>query len=115
MTEKFNTHRAFLYLIENKRSPETEEGQRLCAQLAAKTNYEPFLKLCIQSDTSSDLEQFRVGLLIVCKAIGMSDIANKAKLERVTLYRNLWKRGNPSLKNIVLILKALGLRFSVFS
>ena len=44
---------------------------------------------------------------------GLSSLARKAKLHRVHLYRVLSRSGNPGMRNVLLILHALGYRLSV--
>ena len=44
---------------------------------------------------------------------GMATIAEKTELSRETLYRTLSKRGNPTIKTLVRILKATGLKIEV--
>ena len=44
---------------------------------------------------------------------GMATIAEKKELSRETLYRTLSKRGNPTIKTLVRILKATGLKIEV--
>lgn len=44
---------------------------------------------------------------------GMADIAEKAKLSRVSLYRMLSKKGNPEIKSLIALLHTMGLRLSV--
>jgi probable addiction module antidote protein len=44
---------------------------------------------------------------------GMAGIAEAASLNATTLYRTLSPRGNPELRSLTAILKAMGLRISV--
>lgn len=44
---------------------------------------------------------------------GMVAIAEKAKLSRESLYRMLYKKGNPEIKNLIPLLHTMGLRLSV--
>jgi len=46
---------------------------------------------------------------------GLSNLARKAKLHRVHLYRMLSKSGNPGMRNVMLILHALGFRLTISS
>jgi len=44
---------------------------------------------------------------------GLSNLAKKAKLHRVHLYRMLSKKGNPGMRNVLDILHALGYRLTI--
>jgi probable addiction module antidote protein len=46
---------------------------------------------------------------------GLSKLAQKAKLDRVHLYRMLSKSGNPGIRNVLLILQAMGFRMTISS
>ena len=70
-----------------------------------------FLKLCMEYDFSGDLSSLRKGLLLVVKTLGAAKIAKAAKINRVTLYRMLGKGGNPGIKNLMSLLKVLGVNF----
>jgi len=49
----------------------------------------------------------------VARARGMTEIAAKAGISRVGLYKALSETGNPSFATIAAVLKALGVRLSV--
>src|SRR5688572_14348107 len=44
---------------------------------------------------------------------GVSEIADRTKLNAKSLYRTLSPKGNPEMKTLVAILKAMGMRLSV--
>jgi probable addiction module antidote protein len=44
---------------------------------------------------------------------GMAGIAKATELNATTLYRTLSQRGNPELRSLVAILKAMGLRITI--
>jgi probable addiction module antidote protein len=44
---------------------------------------------------------------------GVAEIANRAELNTKSLYRALSARGNPEMKTLVAILKAMGMRLSI--
>ncbi len=44
---------------------------------------------------------------------GMSAIAEKADLSRESLYRMLSRRGNPEIKSLLSLLRAMGLKLSI--
>jgi probable addiction module antidote protein len=57
-------------------------------------------------------------LLIVLRQMtkafgGVQDVAKKANLNPTQLYRTLSKQGNPELRSLAAILKAMGLRLAV--
>lgn len=61
-----------------------------------------------------DPRVFLVALQRVAKVHGgMERLAGDANLNRVSLYRMLSKRGNPSLTSLNSILRAIGLRISI--
>jgi probable addiction module antidote protein len=61
-----------------------------------------------------DRAVFLLALRNVAKAHGgMASIAEKAKLNRESLYRMLSKKGNPEIESIHTLLHAMGLRFAV--
>ena len=45
---------------------------------------------------------------IVARAKGMAEIAQKTGLSREQLYRSFSERGNPTLKNTLAVMRALG-------
>lgn len=61
-----------------------------------------------------DLPVFLLALQDVATAFGgMSQVARKAKLNRVSLYRMLSKKGNPEIFSIDRLLRAFGMRLAV--
>lgn len=44
---------------------------------------------------------------------GMSELSRQTEAHRVSIYKMLSERGNPSFKNVEDVLAALGLRFTV--
>ena len=61
-----------------------------------------------------DQDELMVALHRVATAFGgMGQVAEAADLNATTLYRTLSRRGNPELKSLTAILKALGLRIAV--
>jgi probable addiction module antidote protein len=60
-----------------------------------------------------DQGELLVMLRHMALAKGMSEIAKETDLNRSQLYRTLSEAGNPSLNNLIAILKAMGLRLSV--
>lgn len=74
-----------------------------------------YLKAAFES--LDDPEERAVGLLML-RALaeaygGLGAVAAQAGISRESLYRTLSPRGNPTLKTLIAILNALGLRLSV--
>ncbi len=55
---------------------------------------------------------FLLALRSVAQARGISDVAEKSKLNR-SLYKMLSKRGNPSLQSLAALLGELGFRLTL--
>jgi probable addiction module antidote protein len=58
-------------------------------------------------------EALLTALRCYAEAKGMSAIAQETGLSRESLYRALSTRGNPTLKTLLAVLKAMGLRLGV--
>ena len=54
-----------------------------------------------------------IALRQVSEAYGMSEVAKAAGVQRESLYRALSPKGNPTLKTLTAVLKAVGLRLAV--
>jgi probable addiction module antidote protein len=50
---------------------------------------------------------------IAARSAGMTEIARKTGLSREALYRSLTENGNPSLRSLMGVLDALGLKMTV--
>ena len=62
----------------------------------------------------NDRAIFLLALRNVAKAHGgMASIAEKAKLNRESLYRMLSKKGNPEIESLYSLLNAMGLRLAI--
>jgi probable addiction module antidote protein len=62
----------------------------------------------------NDRAIFLLALRNVAKAHGgMASIAEKANMNRESLYRMLSKKGNPEIESLYLLLHAMGLRLAV--
>ncbi len=62
---------------------------------------------------SGDPALLREALSDIAKAQGMTYIAEKAHLNRQSLYKSLSSTGNPSYETILKVVNALGLRLTV--
>ena len=61
-----------------------------------------------------DQEEIMVALRYIAAAFGgVSRVAEQAELNATTLYRTLSPQGNPELKSLRALLKAMGMRLSV--
>lgn len=56
---------------------------------------------------------FLVALRNVAEAHGMTNVAEGAQLNRVSMYRMLSEKGNPQLSSLSAVLRQLGLRLAV--
>ncbi len=54
-----------------------------------------------------------IALRRISEAYGMADVAKAAGIKRESLYRALSPKGNPTLKTLTAVLKAVGLRLAV--
>jgi probable addiction module antidote protein len=74
-----------------------------------------YLKLAMESlDDPEDRAAGLLALRAIAEAFGgMSAIAAEAGLSREALYRSLSADGNPTLKTLLAVLKAVGMRLSV--
>lgn len=60
-----------------------------------------------------DLDVFLLALRNVAEAYGMTSIARKSKLNRVSLYRMLSTRGNPEFRSVLRLLNSCELKLAV--
>jgi probable addiction module antidote protein len=61
-----------------------------------------------------DQRELMIALRYMAKAFGgVSRLADEAELNATTLYRTLSARGNPELKSLSALLKAMGMRLAV--
>jgi DNA-binding phage protein len=100
-------HEIYAVFIQGHRATRVLQKNFLRGQLHSEVVRSHFLKLCMEYDRSKDLSTLREGLLLIVKTLGASEIAKATKINRVTLYRMLGKGGNPGIKNLIALLKAL--------
>jgi probable addiction module antidote protein len=60
-----------------------------------------------------DMETFLLALYHVAKAFGLSRLAEKAKIHRVSLHKMLSNRGNPEFASVLRLIDASGFQFLV--
>ena len=101
---------AFCVLIRGDKAQRAFPRSYLRQLLARPDVRVAFLKLCMEFDDSIRLDKFRKGLQMVVQSIGTAKVAKATKIHRVTLYRMLAKTGNPSLENLMKVMRALGVR-----
>lgn len=111
----YKAREMYAVLIEKKRDSRSYSKKEAIADLKVPEMQAEFLKVCIEFDRSDDLRIFRKGLLLILKEIGITEVTNKTKIPRTTIYRMLWKDGNPNLRYLITILDYLGLSFWVVS
>lgn len=105
----------YAVLIDKERESRSYTKKEMLVDLLDEDLICEFLKTCFEFDDSDSLENFRKGLYLVLNLIGMSKVSQETGIPRTTLYRMLWKSGNPNLKSLVQILNFLNLRFWVVS
>ncbi len=66
-----------------------------------------------EADEAGGQEALLRALRHVAEAQGMAKIAERAGLPRESLYKSLSTKGNPTLKTLLAVLNAAGLRLSV--
>ena len=60
-----------------------------------------------------NLDVFLLALRNVAEVHGMTNVSRRAKLNRVSLYRMLSKRGNPEFQSVLQLLNSWGLKLAV--
>ena len=101
---------AYLVLIRGQRATAKYPKARLQEFLIDRDMRIVFLKLCFEFDDSDGLDEVRKGISLTVRALGASGVARAVGVNRVSLYRMLSPRGNPSLAYVMRLLKALGVR-----
>jgi probable addiction module antidote protein len=66
-----------------------------------------------QADEEGGREALLSALRHVAEAQGMAQVAERAGIQRESLYRALSPKGNPTLKTLVAVLDAAGLRLAI--
>ena len=66
-----------------------------------------------EADQPGGQEALLMALRHVAEAQGMAQVAERAGMQRESLYRTLSPRGNPILKTLLAVLSGAGLRLSV--
>lgn len=102
-------HEAYAVLMQEQGAGRTVPKDLLRAKLKQRDVYTEFLKLSMDYDRTDDLAVFRKALSVVVKCIGPSLVTRKSGINRITLYRMLRKGGNPGIKTLIALLKALNL------
>jgi probable addiction module antidote protein len=70
-----------------------------------------YLNACLEDTEHPDV--FLLALKDVAKAWGFTEVSEQTGLNRVTLYRMLSEKGNPTFTSLLSILDAMNLRLSV--
>jgi probable addiction module antidote protein len=70
-----------------------------------------YLRAAMEDDEEPAV--FLLALRHVSEAYGMAEVAKAAGIKRESLYRALSPKGNPTLKTLTAVLKAVGLRLAV--
>ncbi|HYF97484.1 MAG TPA: addiction module antidote protein [Coxiellaceae bacterium] len=87
----------------------------IISELRDKKMAAKYLQFSLEEyEKDGDTKLFLHALRYVAEAQGgIAKLAQKAKLNRESLYKTLSSRGNPKLQTIGVLLKALGFRLSV--
>ena len=73
-----------------------------------------YLAECLDAlDAPGGQEAFLQALRHIAEAQGMAAVAERAGVPRESLYKSLSGKGNPTLKTLVAVLSAAGLRLAV--
>ncbi len=111
----YKAREMYAVLIDKERESRSYSKKEMLEDLTEEHLYCEFLKTCFELDDSDSLEAFRTGLYLVLNQIGMTTASIETGIPRTTLYRMLWKNGNPNLKYLAQILNFLNLRLWVVS
>ena len=72
-----------------------------------------YLNAHLEDSEPGSEELFLLALRDVARAHGVSELAEKARLGRESLYKALSAEGNPKLSTLRSLLKAIGLKISI--
>ena len=111
----YKAREMYAVLVAKERESRSYTKKEMLEDLTEEHMYCEFLKTCFELDDSDSLEGFRKGLYLVLIRIGMSKASKETGIPRTTLYRMLWKDGNPNLKYLIQILGFLNLKLWVVS
>ncbi|WP_068317792.1 addiction module antidote protein [Polycladidibacter hongkongensis] len=69
---------------------------------------------CFLADAfeSGDPAHVTHALGVVARVRGMAEIAEKAQLNKTSLYRSLGEKGNPTIKTLMAIMSSVGVQLS---
>ena len=99
----------YAILIQKKKPTRTYRRAELMKYLKRQTVYVDFIKLCLEYDFQQNQKDFKRGLFLVVQAVGVSVVAKKSGLSRLTLYRMLSPSGNPRFSSLMKIFRLLDL------
>lgn len=71
------------------------------------------IKLFLQDAADGTPEEFIHALNTAARAVGMTEVAQKAGVTRASLYKSLSETGHPRFETIYKITKALGCKLAV--
>jgi len=69
-----------------------------------------YLTVVLEED---DIDSFKQAIDTVCRAKGMTKVAEEAKVSRESLYKSLQTSTNPKFETIFKIVESLGMRLAV--
>ena len=77
------------------------------------TNPEPIAEFMSDALETGDTSYIAKAMGVVARAKGMSELARETGLSREQLYRSFSEHGNPTLKTLLAVMKALGVDMTV--
>lgn len=95
----------------NKKSKSGDYKDYLLKSLKDKDEVVAYINAAL--DERDTPESLLLALKHVAEAYNMKELAEKSRLNRVTLYRILSKDGNPNLESLEAILNAMNLKLRV--
>jgi probable addiction module antidote protein len=90
--------------------PTKSYQENLIQSLKAPEEAAEYINAALEEE---DLDVFLLALRNVAEAHGMTSVSRRAKLNRVSLYRMLSKRGNPEFQSVLQLLSSWGLKLEV--
>ena len=112
---QYKAQEVYAVLIEGQRPSKSFSKKEIILGLKDHELQTEFLKVCMEFDTTDNLNLFRKGLLIILQQEGIAEASKATGIPRTSIYRMLWSDGNPSLKNLIAILQFLNIHLWVVS
>jgi probable addiction module antidote protein len=95
------------------RPPAVPYDDQLMERLKNRDLAAAYITACFEQDLEDDGNTFVAAIGNVARAQGLTEIASAANLGRENLYKALSEKGNPQVKTLIAVLKALHMRIVV--